>query len=238
MGCTDGWIGHTGELPGFNTALSTTPTATRRSWSRSTATSRRASARSRPPSPTIRASRCAARPRPGCTWPSPPPSATPLIRRSRSSRPEQTTSAGSHALSDSQVALSATFANADRIPLRPIPWMFILPGLLLAVLARASLLPGRRSVRAEVVRPSAVPASRPGPSTTAREAITPEQRRQPREQPRTATGSERATRRSTRATFRRCSSSSPRRRRCTPATPLVLVDRNPDPGTRPSAPPV
>jgi hypothetical protein len=33
----------------------------------------------------------------------------------------RTTSTKSHALSDSQVALGATFANADRIPLEPIP---------------------------------------------------------------------------------------------------------------------
>jgi hypothetical protein len=53
----------------------------------------------------------------------------------------RSTSAKSHALSDSQVALSSTFANADKIPLRPIPWMFIVSGLVLAVLAGATLLP-------------------------------------------------------------------------------------------------
>ena len=56
---------------------------------------------------------------------------------------QRSTSAKSHALSDSQLALSSTFANADKIPLRPIPWMFILPGLLLAALAGVSLLPAR-----------------------------------------------------------------------------------------------
>ena len=38
------------------------------------------------------------------------------------------------ALSDSQVALAATFANANRIPLRPIPWLFIVSGIVLALL--------------------------------------------------------------------------------------------------------
>jgi hypothetical protein len=57
----------------------------------------------------------------------------------------QSTSAKSHALSDSQVALGPTFANADRIPLEPIPWMFIVPGFLIAGLAGASLLPSRRT---------------------------------------------------------------------------------------------
>jgi hypothetical protein len=61
---------------------------------------------------------------------------------------QQSTSAKSHALSDSQVALGPTFANADRIPLQPIPWMFIVPGFVIAVFAGASLVPARRSVRA------------------------------------------------------------------------------------------
>jgi len=61
---------------------------------------------------------------------------------------QQSTSAKSHALSDSQVALGPTFTNADRIPLQPIPWMFIVPGFLIAVCAGASLVPARRSVRA------------------------------------------------------------------------------------------
>src|SRR5262249_36596939 len=51
----------------------------------------------------------------------------------------RTTSAKSHALSDSQVELGPTFANADRIPLEPIPWLFIVPGVLVAVFAGASL---------------------------------------------------------------------------------------------------
>jgi hypothetical protein len=51
----------------------------------------------------------------------------------------------SHVLSDSQVALAATFANADKIPLRPIPWLFIIPGALLAMLAVASLVPRWRT---------------------------------------------------------------------------------------------
>ena len=42
-------------------------------------------------------------------------------------------------LSDSQVALGTTFANADRIPLEPIPWMFIIPGFVIAGLAAATL---------------------------------------------------------------------------------------------------
>jgi hypothetical protein len=57
---------------------------------------------------------------------------------------EHTTSAKSHALSDSQVALSSTFANADRIPLRPIPWLFILPGIALALAAGAALVTSAR----------------------------------------------------------------------------------------------
>jgi hypothetical protein len=59
---------------------------------------------------------------------------------------ERTTSAKSHALSDSQVELSDTFTNADKIPLEPIPWLFIAPGIVLAVLAGASLLPARRRI--------------------------------------------------------------------------------------------
>jgi hypothetical protein len=61
-------------------------------------------------------------------------------------------------LSDSQLALSSTFANADRIPLRPIPWLFIVPGLALTLLAgrardvgawrrRHGAAPGHRSLR-------------------------------------------------------------------------------------------
>jgi hypothetical protein len=46
---------------------------------------------------------------------------------------QRSTSAKSHALSDSQVALASTFANADRIPLRPIPWLFIIPGIVLTI---------------------------------------------------------------------------------------------------------
>ena len=57
---------------------------------------------------------------------------------------QRSTSAKSHALSDSQVALSSTFANADKIPLRPIPWLFIGPGLVLALLAGVTLVPERR----------------------------------------------------------------------------------------------
>ncbi len=48
-------------------------------------------------------------------------------------------SAQSHALSDSQVALAPAFASAHRLPLAPIPWLFIGPGLLLAVLGAAAL---------------------------------------------------------------------------------------------------
>ncbi len=57
-------------------------------------------------------------------------------------------SAQSHALSDSQVALAPTFAEADKIPLRPIPWLFLLPGGALALLGAASLLPAVRTRRA------------------------------------------------------------------------------------------
>ena len=57
---------------------------------------------------------------------------------------QRTTSAKSHALSNSQVALGPTFANADRIPLRPIPWLFIGPGLALALLAVSTLVASAR----------------------------------------------------------------------------------------------
>lgn len=67
----------------------------------------------------------------------------------------RTTSAKSHALSDSQVALGPTFANADSIPLRPIPWLFIVPGAALALVAGAALLMSTR-------RSSAAAASRVG----------------------------------------------------------------------------
>ncbi len=59
-----------------------------------------------------------------------------------------TTSAKSHDLSDSQAAMGPTFANADRIPLRPIPWMFILSGIAIAVSAGVALAPIRRDVPA------------------------------------------------------------------------------------------
>jgi hypothetical protein len=64
---------------------------------------------------------------------------------------ERATSAKSHALSDSQVAMSSTFANADRIPLRPIPWLFIVPGIVLSLLAGAALAMSAR--RAAVAAP-------------------------------------------------------------------------------------
>jgi hypothetical protein len=66
----------------------------------------------------------------------------------------RSTSAKSHALSDSQVALASTFANADKIPLRPIPWLFIVPGLLLALLAGVSLIPAKRTARDVRLTPS------------------------------------------------------------------------------------
>ena len=71
----------------------------------------------------------------------------------------RSTSAKSHALSDSQVALAKTFANADQIPLRPIPWLFIIPGLFLAALAGVTLLPERKRVAVEAPRPEALSAS-------------------------------------------------------------------------------
>jgi hypothetical protein len=42
-----------------------------------------------------------------------------------------------HDLSDSQVELSDSFADADRIPLGAVPWLFLVPGVLLAVTAGA-----------------------------------------------------------------------------------------------------
>jgi hypothetical protein len=62
-------------------------------------------------------------------------------------------SAQSHALSDSQVALAPTFANANRIPLRPIPWLFIVSGALLALSALVTLAPAWRA------QPARVPAT-------------------------------------------------------------------------------
>ena len=59
-------------------------------------------------------------------------------------------SAQSHDLSDSQVAFASTFASADKIPLEPIPWMFIIPGFVLAILAGITLLPGRRNAEAPI----------------------------------------------------------------------------------------
>jgi hypothetical protein len=59
-------------------------------------------------------------------------------------------SAQSHALSDSQVALATTFTNAHKIPLRPIPWLFIVPGALLALLGLTTLAPRWRTNTAAV----------------------------------------------------------------------------------------
>ena len=55
--------------------------------------------------------------------------------------------------------LANTFANADRIPLRPIPWLFIIPGLFLAALAGVTLLPERRRVAADGPLPEALSPS-------------------------------------------------------------------------------
>ena len=63
---------------------------------------------------------------------------------------ESSISAQSHALSSSQVALASTFANANEIPLRPIPWLFIGPGIALTLLGAASLVPVRRRAHAPV----------------------------------------------------------------------------------------
>jgi hypothetical protein len=73
----------------------------------------------------------------------------------------RTLSAQSHALSDSQVALAPAFANADRIPLEPIPWLFIVPGAVLALLAGASLVPAARRARARAAVPTPAPATSP-----------------------------------------------------------------------------
>jgi hypothetical protein len=67
---------------------------------------------------------------------------------------QRSTSAKSHALSDSQVAFASTFASADKIPLEPIPWMFIIPGFVLAILAGITLLPARRTVDAPASTPA------------------------------------------------------------------------------------
>ena len=70
----------------------------------------------------------------------------------------RTISAQSHALSDSQVALAPAFANVDRIPLEPLPWLFIVPGAVLAVLGAATLLPAVRR-RPAPVGATPLPAS-------------------------------------------------------------------------------
>jgi hypothetical protein len=67
---------------------------------------------------------------------------------------QRTTSAKSHALSDSQVALGPTFTNADSIPLRPIPWLFILPGIALALIAGAGLAMSARRNPADASLPA------------------------------------------------------------------------------------
>ncbi len=57
---------------------------------------------------------------------------------------QQSISAQSHALSDSQVALSSTFSNAHKLPIAPIPWLFVGAGALVTLLAAAALVPVRR----------------------------------------------------------------------------------------------
>jgi hypothetical protein len=49
----------------------------------------------------------------------------------------------SHELSDSQVALAGTFHDADQIPLGAVPWLFLVPGALLAAGAASALLVDR-----------------------------------------------------------------------------------------------
>ena len=75
---------------------------------------------------------------------------------------QSSTSAKSHELSDSQVAFASTFASADKIPLEPIPWMFIVPGFLLAILAGITLLPARREAEAAADAPVPAPAGMVG----------------------------------------------------------------------------
>jgi hypothetical protein len=72
---------------------------------------------------------------------------------------QRSTSAKSHALSDSQVALAGTFANAHKIPLRPIPWLFIGPGLILALLACATLVPALSRTPSDAQRARALSPS-------------------------------------------------------------------------------
>ncbi len=73
---------------------------------------------------------------------------------------QESISAQSHALSDSQVALSSTFASANRLPIAPIPWLFIGSGALLVLLAAAALLPLRRTAAAPT--PALTPIAAPG----------------------------------------------------------------------------
>ena len=58
---------------------------------------------------------------------------------------QRSISAQSHQLSDSQVALGPKFTNADKIPLEPLPWLFIVPGFLIALLSGATLVPVLRA---------------------------------------------------------------------------------------------
>jgi hypothetical protein len=68
----------------------------------------------------------------------------------------QTLSGPSHELSDSQVALADTFANADRIPLGAVPWLFLVPGALLAIAAGTQL--ARERTPARTTRTTTSPA--------------------------------------------------------------------------------
>ena len=77
---------------------------------------------------------------------------------------QRSTSAKSHALSDSQVALGPTFANADRISLRPIPWLFVVPGAVLALAAGAAFVMSAR-------RRSADASARVGPGALSTPAV-------------------------------------------------------------------
>ena len=69
---------------------------------------------------------------------------------------QRSTSAKSHRLSDSQVSLASTFTNADQIPLEPIPWMFILPGIALVLLAGIALVAAPRGAVAPAFTPESL----------------------------------------------------------------------------------
>ena len=79
---------------------------------------------------------------------------------------ESSISAQSHALSNSQVALAGAFTNAHHLPLAPIPWLFIGPGLALAVLGAFALGADGRNGRGDLDEAVAADATERTPVAT------------------------------------------------------------------------